>query len=77
MLQYDNRITVKITYYPIFKNITKILEELHILLGPDKKRKKVIACIPRFGFEIGESLKDDLIRSILQNLFLLEIFYQF
>ena len=63
MLQNDNRITYNITYYPIFKNVRKILEELHILLWPDGKRKKVIP--PRFSFEIGESLKDHLIRLVL------------
>ena len=65
MLQNDNRITYNITYYAIFKNVRKILEELHILLWPDGKRKKVIPDIPIFGFEIGESLKDHLIRLVL------------
>ena len=33
-------------YYPIFKNIGNVLEELHILLAPDEQHKKVFTDIP-------------------------------
>ena len=57
--------TKLITYYPVFKNIRIILEELHILLTPDKKHRKVFTDIPRIGFENGKSLKDHLVWSVL------------
>ena len=33
-------------YYPIFKNIRNVLEELHILLAPGEQHKKVFTDIP-------------------------------
>ena len=35
-----DRVTFNITYYPVFKNISIVLEELHILLPPDEQHKK-------------------------------------
>ena len=35
-----DRVTFNITYYPAFKNISIVLEELHILLPPDEQHKK-------------------------------------
>ena len=40
MLQHDDRVTFNIAYYPIFKIIGNILEELQILLAPDKNHQK-------------------------------------
>ena len=36
-----NKLTFNITYYPVFQKERHILQELHILLKPDKERKKV------------------------------------
>ena len=49
----DDRVTFNITYYPVFKNIRIVLEELHILLAPDEQHRKVFADIPRIGFKNG------------------------
>ena len=37
----EQKLTLNITYYPVFENIRTIMEELHILLTPDKEQKKV------------------------------------
>ena len=64
MSKNDEKVTFNITYYPVFKNIRNILEELHILLAPDEQDKKVFTDIPRIGFKNGKSLKHHLVRSI-------------
>ena len=33
----QNKLTFNITYYPVFQNVRKFLQELHILLTPDKE----------------------------------------
>ena len=65
MSRNDDRVTFNITYYPVFKNIRIVLEELHILLAPDEQHRNVFTDIPRIGFKNGKSLKDHLIRSVL------------
>ena len=62
MLRNDDRVTFTITYYPVFKNIRNILEELHILPAPDEQYGKVFIDIPRIGFKNGKILKDFLVR---------------
>ena len=52
------KLTFNLTYYPVFQNVRKILEELHILLAPDKEHMKVFPDIPVVGFKNGKSLKD-------------------
>ena len=64
----DERITFNITYYPVFKNIRILLEELHILLAPDEQHRKVFTDIPRIGFKNGKSLKDHLVRLVLPKI---------
>ena len=63
----QKKLTLNITYYPIFQNIRNILQELHILLTPDHEHKKVFQDIPVVGFRNGESLKDHLVRAKLPN----------
>ena len=48
-LQEKPQITFNLTCYPVFKNVRKILEELHLLLTPDQTRKK--AEVPIIGFK--------------------------
>ena len=57
-LQEKTHIVFDLTYYPIFKNVRKILEELHLLLTPDQAHKKAFseACI--IGLKNAKSLKD-------------------
>ena len=54
-----------ITYYPVFQNIRNALQELHLLLAPDKKHKKVFSDVPVVGFCNGKSLKYYLVRAPL------------
>ena len=48
----QDKLTFNITYYPIFQNVRNILQELHILLTPDKEHKKVFQDIPIVGFRM-------------------------
>ena len=52
------RLTFNITYYQVFQNIRNILQELHLLLAPDKEHKKVFPDVPVVGFCNGKSLKE-------------------
>ena len=58
----DSKFTFNIIYHPPFHNFRSILEELQILLAPDKKNKKVFPEVPIVGFQNGKSLKDYLVR---------------
>ena len=60
----DSKLTFNITYYPAFQNVRSMLEELQILLAPDKEHKKVrkfFPEVPIVGFRNGKSLKDYLV----------------
>ena len=56
-------LTLSITYYQVFQNVRNIMEELHILLTPNKEYKKVFPDMPFVGFQNGKSLKDYLVRA--------------
>ena len=56
------------TYYPVFKNVRKILKELHCLLTPDQAHKKVFSEVPIIDFKNSKSLKDHLLRAVLPQL---------
>ena len=64
----DSKLTFNITYYPAFQNVRSILEELQILLAPDKEHKKVFPEVPIVGFRNGKSLKDYLVRAVLAKM---------
>ena len=64
----EQKLTFKITYYPAFQNVRVIMEELHILLTPNKEHKKVFPNVWVIGFWNGKSLKDVLVRATLPNL---------
>ena len=68
MSRNDDRVTFNITYYPVFKDIRIVLEELHILLAPDEQHRKVFTDAPRIGFKNGKGLKDTLVRSVLPKI---------
>ena len=42
-LQEKRQVTFNLTYYPVFKDVQKILKELHFLLTPDQARKRVFS----------------------------------
>ena len=64
----EQKLTFNITYYPTFQNVRAIMEELHILLTPNKEHKKVFPNVPVIGFRNGKSLKDFLVRATLQKI---------
>ena len=68
MSRNNYRVTFNIAYYPVFKDIRNILEELHILLVPDEQHRKVFTDIPRIDFKNGKSLKDHFVRSVLPKI---------
>ena len=59
----ERKLTFNTTYYPAFRNVRSIMEELHILLTPNKEHKKVFPDVPVVGFRNGKSLKDYLVRT--------------
>ena len=61
----EKKLTFNITYSPAFQNVRSIMEELHILLTPDKDHTKVFPDVPVAGFRNGKSLKDYLVRAKL------------
>ena len=60
----EPKLTFNITYYPVFQSIRNILQELHLLLVPDKEHKKVFPSVPVTGF-YNKSFKDYLVRADL------------
>ena len=44
------------------------MEELYILLTPDKEHEKVFPNAPVIGFQNGKSLRDFLVRATLSKL---------
>ena len=63
----QNKLALNITYHPDFQNVRNILQELHILLTPDKEYKKVFQNTPIAGFRNTKNLKDDLVKVKLPN----------
>ena len=64
----EQKLTFNITYYSAFQNVRAIMEELNILLTPNKEHKKVVPNVPVIGFCNGKSLKDFLVRATLLKL---------
>ena len=64
----EGKLTFNITYYPAFQNVRSILQELQILLAPDKEHKKVFTEIPIVGFRNGKSIKDYQVRKYFAKL---------
>ena len=59
---------MNITYHPVFWNIRKILEELHVILSSDDGHKKVFPDVPMIDFKINKNLKAHLVISQLPHL---------
>ena len=62
------KLTFNTTYYPAFQNVSRIMEELHILLTPYKEYRMVFPDVPVAEFQNGKSLKDYLVRAKLSKL---------
>ena len=61
-------ITFNITYHPVFRDVRKILEELHVILVSYDGHKKVFPDVPMIGFKINKNLKARLVKSQLPDL---------
>ena len=61
----ENKVTFNITYDPVFQNTKAVLEELQILLAPNKEHQKVFPYVPIVGFHNGKKLKGHLVRASL------------
>ena len=55
-------------HHPRFQNTKIILEELQILLAPDKKHRKLFPNVSIVGFPNRKSLNDHLVRASLPTL---------
>ena len=64
----QNKTTFNITYHPVFRDIRKILEELHVILVSDDGYKKVFPYVSLVGFKNNKSLKAHLVRSQVPDL---------
>ena len=47
-----NKTTFNIVHHPIFRDVRKILEKLHVILASDDGHKKVFTDVPMVGFKI-------------------------
>ena len=66
------KLTFNITYYPAFQNVRSIMEELHILLTPNKEHKKVFPDLPVVGFGMARALRITWLDPNYPNLMRLE-----
>ena len=63
----QNKITFNITYHLVFRDVRKILKELHVILASDDGHKGIFADVLTIGFKINKSLKAHLVRSQLST----------
>ena len=59
----NNKSFLNITYHPLLSRLKHTLNDIHILLTPDKEHKKVFENVPIVGFRKGKSVKDFLVRA--------------
>ena len=55
------KLTFNMTYHPAFQNVRAIMEELHILLTPNKEHKKLFPNVLVIGFRNGNRLEGFLV----------------
>ena len=53
----ESKLTFNITYYPAFQNVRSILQELQILLAPDKEHKNFVLSFRWWNSEMVKDLK--------------------
>ena len=63
----QNKITFNITHHPVFRDVRKIFEELHVTLASDDGHKIVFPDVPMIGFKINKNLKAHLVKSRLPD----------
>ena len=64
----QNKIIFNITYHPVFRDVKKILEKLHVILASNDGHKKVFPDVPMIGYKLNKNLKVHLVRSQLPGL---------
>ena len=64
----QNKITFNIPYHPVFRDVRKTLEELHVILASNDGHKKLFLDVPIIGFKINENLKAHLVKLQLPDL---------
>ena len=64
----QNKITFNITYHPVFPDLRKIIEELHVFLASDDGHKKPFPDVPMIGLKNNKNLKAHFLRSKLPDL---------
>ena len=62
------KLTFNITYSPEVHNVRSFLQELQILLAPDKEQKNVFSEVPIVGFRNGKRLTDYLASAALPKM---------
>ena len=62
------KLTFNITYYPAFQNVRVVMEELHILLTPNKEHNKIFPNVPDIAFRNGKGFNYFLVRATLPKL---------
>ena len=63
----QNKITFNITYHPVFRDVRKILEKLHMILASDDGQYNVFPEVLMIGFKINKNLKAHLVISQLPH----------
>ena len=48
----QSKVTFNITNNSVFRDVRKILEELHVILASDDRHKKVFPDVPMIGFKV-------------------------
>ena len=51
----QNKTNFNITYHPVFWDVRKILEELHLVFASDDGHKKVFPDLSMIGFKINKN----------------------
>ena len=62
-----NKTTFSITNHPVFRDVRKILEELHVVLAFDDGHKKLFPNVLMIGFKINKNLRAHFVRSQLPD----------
>ena len=67
-LQEKAQVTFNFTYYAVFKDVRKILKDLHLFLTPDRAHKRIFSEVPIIGFKSAKNFKDHLVKAVLPPL---------
>ena len=64
----QNKIIFSITYYSVFRDVRKILKELHVIPASEDEHKKAFPDVPMIDFKNNKNLKAHLLRLHLPDL---------